>query len=79
MVKNVRGLQKGQKLGRRYPWDDWLSRSSFALIRGKDYDCMPHGMGQMIRSRCYDRGLRARVKISPDGRIDVQLENARNN
>lgn len=76
MKKIVSGIKKGRKLARRYPWDDWLSRESFSIQKGIDYDCMPHGMGQMIRNRCQEKGLRPHVSISPDGKIDVTIEKA---
>lgn len=72
MKKSVKGLQKGQKLGRRYPWDDWLKRPSFTLVQGIDYLCMPHGMAQMIRCRAHEKGLKVSIKIT-EGQLDITL------
>lgn len=65
--------EKGRKLARRYPWTEWLSLARFSLLRGRDYDCQPHGMGQMVRNRAFQKGLRAEVHIREGGRIDVTL------
>lgn len=38
---------------KRYPWEKWFKkRRKFTLVKGKDFNCQPHGMAQQIRSRC---------------------------
>lgn len=62
------------KHGRRYPWASWFSLKSFSLIRGEDYDCLPHGMAQMVRNVAARRGLRVSVSLGEEGLIEVQVK-----
>ena len=34
-----------------YPWDKWLSKGRFTLVRGKDFICANSSMVQQIRNR----------------------------
>jgi hypothetical protein len=59
-------LPKSKRFGRRYPWDRWFTATPdrpAVLVRGRDYDCMPHGMVAMIRN----------VACSPSHRVRVSL------
>lgn len=47
----------------KYPWDEWLRRRRLRLVRGIDFDCQPHSMSVMIRTRAARRGLRVSVSI----------------
>ena len=40
-------MARGKKT---YPWVKWLARKKLTLVRGKDYQCQPHSMGQQFRN-----------------------------
>lgn len=46
--------------GTRYPWGKWFKRESMLLIRGIDFEGMPHGMVQTIRQAA----ARYKVQVS---------------
>ena len=59
----------------KYPWAKWipsaltdgpLRTKTITLQRGRDFECQPHGMAQMIRNRISRRGysLVATIDIS---------------
>ncbi len=48
------------------PWDKWLKRKRFRLVRGRHYNCMPHSMGVQVRTAAANRGLRVSVLINED-------------
>lgn len=66
-------LARARKHGRRYPWDDWFAQSQFVLRHGNDYSCMPHGMAQMVRNVASRLGVKVRLRLSGEGRIDVTV------
>ena len=63
---NVQEQKTAKRFGRRYPWAKWFASGCFVLRRGIDFDCMPHGMAQMIRNVASMRGLRVSVRIEED-------------
>jgi len=66
------GKENGKRW--RYPWETWFAGPKFSLQAGVDFDCMPHGMGQMVRNRAFQLGKHVKVRISETGRIDVEVK-----
>ena len=62
-----------RKYGRRCPWSRWFAAGNFELMRHTDYDCMPHGMAQMVRNVAAKYGHSVSVHISEDQRIQVTV------
>lgn len=60
--------QTHKKRGRKpfYPWDKWLARGDFSVVRGKQFHCSTAGMVQMIRSRVSERGLSSSIHVVGD-------------
>ena len=56
----------------RYPWDMWLKKKKFTLVKGKDYRGMPHSMAQQIRNAAHSRNLKVSISIWDNGKIDVE-------
>lgn len=52
--------------GRRYPWAEWFAQGTVALIRGVDFDCLPHGMAQAARNAASRMGYSVRIEIGED-------------
>jgi hypothetical protein len=55
-----------RKFGRRYPWDQWLSRGKVTLVAGKDFNGRADTMAQQVRAAASKRGLSISVTISQD-------------
>lgn len=68
-------MKIAKRFGRRYPWDRWFARRTFTLVRGRHYDCLPHGMAQMVRNAAAGPKYRLRVsvRITDDGDITVRV------
>lgn len=49
--------------GHRYPWDAWLARRAFALVRGTDFVCEPTSMAVMLRVQVLNRGLERTIRV----------------
>ena len=62
-----------RKYGQRYPWEDWFSKGSFSLTKGRDYECQTHGMAGMIRNAANRFGKSVQVKIVDNNRIEVKV------
>lgn len=62
-----------KRSGALYPWDKWFSRARFVLRRGKDYNCLPHGMVQQIRNAAAARGVAVSVSVD-EGTLTVTCE-----
>lgn len=58
--------------GLRYPWDDWLSKGRFTLVRGVHYNCATHGMHQTAINAARKRGLKISVRMT-DGTITIAV------
>ncbi len=52
-----------QKRLPRYPWNRWLKRKRFRLVRGKDFACMPHSMAVQVRNAAAKQSIRVSVTI----------------
>ena len=52
-----------KKFGRRYPWETWFARKRFTLVRGRDYDCLTHGMAQTVRNAAASDKFRVKVRL----------------
>jgi len=75
--------KRATKFGNRFPWRDWLTRSKFTLIKGKDYFCRSDSMAQAVRFAARRFGMvekkTVHVKISENGnRLTVILDNPLN-
>lgn len=57
----------------RYPWDQWFNCPQLRLVRGKDFNGMPHAMAVQMRNAAAKRGLRVSVKIEEDTLIVTVL------
>lgn len=49
-----------------YPWDKWFARERLRLKRGKDFECAPYAMAQMIRNNARAREIRVTVSVLED-------------
>lgn len=58
---------------RKYPWDDWFSRSSF-VVKLSDYTCRVSAMVQQIRDEAGRRGVRVKVEEEIGGTIRVKIK-----
>lgn len=50
---------KYKRWSRHYPWDVWLAKRRFQLIKGRDYECRTWTMAQQVTNRANKAGLRA--------------------
>jgi hypothetical protein len=59
---------------KRYPWEDWFSQDEFRLKRGKDFQCMPHGMIVQIRTYAASRRIKVAIKVVSNDTIQVTVK-----
>jgi len=57
----------------RHPWDKWFKSEGFTLLRGKQYQCMPHSMAQQIRNAAHRKQHRVSIKIAGDKLVVTNL------
>ncbi len=50
----------------RHPWDKWFKKRKFRLVRGPDFQGMPHAMSVQVRSAALDRDIQVSVTIEGD-------------
>lgn len=60
---------------RLYPWETWLGRKRFTILRGRDYACSQGTMSQSIRNMASKAGLKAHV-VELERGLTVLLERA---
>jgi hypothetical protein len=62
-----------------YPFDKWFKRNrSFNLIRGKDFEVMPHVMAQQIRNAAHKHQISVSIKIDEETlHISIGTNNAK--
>jgi hypothetical protein len=53
--------------GRRYPWEDWFSQSSFKVRKASDYNGRTDTFAQLVRNNAPRYGVRVSIKIDRDG------------
>ena len=58
---------------RIYPWESWLKRRRFTLLRGRDYACSASAMTQMLRNLASQANLQAHV-VEVEGGVTVLLK-----
>ncbi len=56
----------------RYPWDDWLAKSEFTLVRGVQFFGAVHGMMGMLRNAARLRGVRVSLHAD-EFKINVKV------
>lgn len=50
-----------------YPWDSWFKRKRpFSIYRHRDFECQPHAMAAMFRTRASERGTSVSITIEED-------------
>jgi len=61
--------------GARYPWDEWLDGSPWALTQGQDFDAKPATVISNARIQAEKRGGTVRTRMLDEGgRVVVVIE-----
>ena len=76
-LPNRKTSPKRRRAGRppKYPWGDWFRlahHQKLVLVRGRDFNSMPHSMMQMTRAAALRHGLGVRVGLGID-RVTIQV------
>jgi hypothetical protein len=58
-----------------YPWNKWMAKTKFTLVKGVDYFCLTHSMIVQIRGAAAHRNKSASIKtVEEDGVTKLNVE-----
>jgi hypothetical protein len=71
MVEKLMPKNRGRKIS-RYPWKVWFKKKILKLLRGKDYECMDHGMHSNVVQAAKRHGVKVSLSVG-DGSVTVRV------